>query len=134
MMFSCYTDYIRKVYLKMIIRLLLFLFSFILFVLTIFQKQIRKWKKAGLILVSLILVLFTGFRYLIPLLPPPEPTGNIEVLTDMIFYRYKSEIPEMLTHGDEREVPVKSGIPKAQRKTSFPADLFSRFFRRRGFK
>ena len=38
--------------------------------------------------------------------PPPEPTGNMEVLTDMIFYRYKSEIPEMLTHVDEREVQM----------------------------
>lgn len=109
----------------MIIRLLLFLFSFILFVFTIFQKQIRKWKKAGLILVSLILVLFTGFRYLIPLLPPPEPTGNMEVLTDMIFYRYKSEIPEMLTHGDEREVPVKVWYPKGAKENELPLLIYS---------
>ncbi len=109
----------------MIIRLLLFLFSFILFVFTIFQKQIRKWKKAGLILVSLILVLFTGFRYLIPLLPPPEPTGNMEVLTDMIFYRYKSEITEMLTHGDKREVPVKVWYPKGAKENELPLLIYS---------
>lgn len=109
----------------MIVRLLLFLLSAGLLIFIIIQKKVRKWKKAGLILASLILVLFTGFRYLIPLLPPPEPTGNMEVLTDMIFYRYKSEIPEMLTHVDEREVPVKVWYPKGAKENELPLLIFS---------
>ena len=67
-----------------------------------YPEESKKMEKAGLIRFFDSCIIY-GFSLSIPLLPPPEPTGNMEVLTDMIFYRYKSEIPEMLTHVDERK-------------------------------
>lgn len=107
------------------IRLILLLLSTALLIFLIFQKKIRKWKKAGLILTALILVLFTGYHYLIPLNPGPEPTGELDVLSDMVYYRYKSDIEEMLTHGDEREIPVKVWYPKGAKANELPLLIYS---------
>jgi hypothetical protein len=109
----------------MTLRLILFLLSVILLICIIFQKKIRRWKKAGLVLLSLILVLFTGFRYIIPVKSPPAPTGSLTVVTDTMFFRYPSDIPEMLTHGSEREISVKVWYPQNLQKKQHPLLLYS---------
>ncbi|NLD87818.1 MAG: hypothetical protein GX633_06120 [Clostridiales bacterium] len=109
----------------MVFRLILFLFSIALLIFIIFQKKIRKWKKAGLILVAIALVIFTGFKYVIPFNSPPDPSGDMTVLTDTVFYRYNSDIPEMLTHGNEREIPVKFWYPQDVQEGKLPLLMFS---------
>ncbi|MGI6072262.1 MAG: alpha/beta hydrolase family protein [Lachnospiraceae bacterium] len=76
-------------------------------------------------LVMLALVLFTGFRYVVPLTPSPEPTGENKVLTDTVYYRYESDIAEMLTDGNEREIPVKVWYPENMQSKKHPLLVFS---------
>ncbi len=109
----------------MTLRLILFLLTIILFFLIIFQKKIRKVKKFVLALIVFVLVIFTGFRYIIPLQPAPKPTGNMTVLTDTIYFRYQSELSEMLTHGNEREIPVKIWYPQKAQANSHPLLIYS---------
>lgn len=109
----------------MVFRLILFLISIALLIFIIFQKKIRKWKKAGLILVAIALVIFTGLRYVIPLNSPPDPSGDLTVFTDTVFYRYNSDIPEMLTHGNEREIQIKVWYPQGVQEMNHPLLIFS---------
>lgn len=109
----------------MIFRLILLLLSLCFLIFVIFQKKIRRWTKALLVLIAFALVLFTGFKYLIPLESPPKPTGDMVVFTDIVFYRYKSNIPEMSTHGDEREIPVKVWYPQNAKEKQQPLLIFS---------
>ncbi|NLD49719.1 MAG: prolyl oligopeptidase family serine peptidase [Clostridiaceae bacterium] len=107
------------------IRLLGFLFSIGLFVFFIFQKKFRRWKKAGLVIASFILIVFMALQVLFPLMPAPQPTGSCDVLTETAFYQYTTEISDMTTNGNEREIPVKVWLPKDTQAQSHPLFLFS---------
>lgn len=109
----------------MIIRLLAFLLSIAVLIVVIVQKKFMKWPKALLIVASLALVFYTAFLYIIPCNPPLEPTGNLAVSSDMVFYRYESDISEMLTHDNEREIPVQVWFPENVQANKHPLLLFS---------
>jgi len=109
----------------MTIRLLVFLFSIVVLILVIVQKKVIKWPKALLIVAALALVLYTAFLYLIPCLPALKPSGSLAVSSDMVYYRYESDIPEMLTHGNEREIPVQVWFPENLQAGKHPLLLFS---------
>ncbi|NLL92230.1 MAG: hypothetical protein GX222_07445 [Ruminococcaceae bacterium] len=109
----------------MSIRLLGFLLSIFIFVFLAFQKKIRKWKKALLVLTSFLLVLLTAFLYLFPFNPAPKPSGEMPVLTDRVFYSYKSDVSKMLTNKDEREIPVKIWCPEDLQENHHPLLIFS---------
>lgn len=101
------------------------IFSIVLFLILIIQNKIKGWKKAFLVLFSLAFALSTGFHYVVPLYPPSEPSGDLEVLKDTVYYRYESDIDEMLTHGPEREVPVKVWYPRRAQVNTHPLIIFS---------
>jgi len=109
----------------MIIRLLAFLLSIVVLIVVIVQKKVIKWPKALLIVAAVALMFYTAFLYIIPCNPPLEPTGNPAVSSDMVYYRYKSDIPEMLTHGNEREIPVQVWFPENVQADKHPLFLFS---------
>lgn len=100
-------------------------FSVALFIFLLFRKFNKKWKKGLAILASFLFILFMGFSYAIPLNPALNPSGNKEVLTSTVFYKHKSEYPEMLTDDKEREIPVGIWYPKDAKKGSLPILLFS---------
>ncbi len=107
------------------LKLILFLLSVVLWLFIIFQRKVRGFKKFLLSLLALTLVAVLGFRCLIIPIDPPKPTGNYTVLTDHIYFRYKSNIKEMLTHNDEREIPVKVWYPENLKENSHPLLIFS---------
>lgn len=109
----------------MTIRLLGFLFSIVVLIVVIVQKKIIKWPKALLIVAALALVFYTAFLYLIPCLPALKPSVSLAVSSDMVYYRYASDIPEMLTHGSEREIPVQVWFPENVQESKHPLFLFS---------
>jgi predicted alpha/beta hydrolase family esterase len=107
------------------IRLLGFLLSIVIFIFLIFQKKIRKWKKALLLLTSFLLAIFTAFLYLFPFKPALKPGGEMSVLTDRVYYSYKSDVSEMLTDENEREIPVKIWYPQDLKENHHPLLIFS---------
>ena len=60
-----------------------------------------------------------------PFHSPPKPSGDKVVLTDIVYYRYESDIPEMLTHNNDREIPVKVWYPEDAQKNHHPLLVFS---------
>ena len=94
----------------MTIRLLVFLFSIVVLILVIVQKKVIKWPNALLIVAALALVFYTAFLYLIPCLPALKPSGSLAVSSDMVYYRYESDILEMLTR--QRRDPYSGLVPE----------------------
>ena len=109
----------------MFLRLLGFVLSIALLVFVIFQKKIRKWGKVGLVVVALFLVLFMAYLNIFPRHPAPHPTGDMVVRTDTVFYRYESNLADMLTHGNEREIPIKVWYPDGAEENQHPLLIFS---------
>lgn len=109
----------------MFLRLLGFLLSIALFIFVIFQKKIRGWWKAGLIIASLLLVFFMAYLNIFTRYPAPEPSGEMVVLTDTIFYRYETNLADMRTDGDEREIPIKVWYPEGAEAKHHPLLIFS---------
>jgi len=109
----------------MIYRLLGLIFSIALLVFAIFQKKIRKWGKAGLIVASLLFVFFMAYLYIVPRHPAPKPSGEKDVFVDTIFYRYESSIADMLTHDKEREISIKVWYPEGAQEKHHPLLIFS---------
>ncbi len=109
----------------MFLRLLGLLLSITLLIFIIVQKKIRKWGKAGLIVVALFLVFFMAFLNIFPRHPAPKPTGDMVVLTDAVFYRYESGLTDMLTHDNEREITIKVWYPEGAEEKQHPLLIFS---------
>ena len=109
----------------MIIRFLGLIFSIVLLIVSIFQKRFKKWKKAGLVFISLLFLFFMTVEYLFPLLPAPKPSGDMNVLVDTVFYSYETDNLEMLTNDNEREIPVMVWYPENLENKKHSLFLFS---------
>lgn len=107
------------------LRLLGLRFAVFLFFVAILQRKFHGWKKAGLVLLTVMLMVYMAVEYHFPVYPAPEPSGKLNVLTDTVYYRYQTGIPEMRTHGNEREVPVKIWYPENPGAHSHPLFLYS---------
>lgn len=99
--------------------------SLVLFLIILFKKIQKKWIKGLLVFTSLLLMLFMAFKYIVPLTPAPKPSGDREVLTDTVYYRHKTELPDMLTSDHEREIPVSVWYPSDIGEQKHPLLLFS---------
>lgn len=99
--------------------------SILVFILSLVQKRFRSWKKLSLALTLLALVLISGFNYIIPLNPPPDSTGPMKVLSDIVFYSYETPIKNMETKEGEREIPVKVWYPENPQPGVHPLLIFS---------
>ena len=109
----------------MLIRLIGLLVAFGLFIFLICQKKVLNWKKAILVIVSFLLVVFMIIQVFFPFIPAKKPTGPYGVITETAFYKYNTDIPGMATNGNEREIPVKVWFPKDAQAKSHPLFLFS---------
>jgi len=109
----------------MLIRLIGLLVAFGLFIFLICQKKVLKWKKAILVIVLFVLVVFMTIQVFFPFIPAKKPTGPYGVITETAFYKYNTDIPGMATSGNEREIPVKVWFPKDAQVKSHPLFLFS---------
>ncbi len=107
------------------IRLIGLIISIVLFVFLIFIKFQKKWKKRLILLASILLIMFTAFKYVVPLNRAPKPSGDKEVRTDQIYYKHKSQFPNMETGDGEREIPVSVWYPKDVSEKNHPLLLFS---------
>lgn len=111
------------------LRLIGLIISIVLFVFLLSTKFQKKWKKRLILLTSILLIMFTAFKYVVPLKRAPKPSGDKEVLTDQIYYKHKSQFPNMETGDGKREIPVSVWNPKdVSEKKSSIALIFSWFF------
>lgn len=69
--------------------------------------------------------MFTAFKYVVPLKRAPKPSGDKEVRTDQIYYKHKSQFPNMETGDGKREIPVSVWYPKDVSEKNHPLLLFS---------
>lgn len=99
--------------------------SIILFIFIISKRFINKWFKGFLLLASFGLILSMAFLFVVPMTSPPRPRGEMEVSTDMVFYKHETKYPEMETGNGEREIPVNIWHPKVLKENNQPLLLFS---------
>ncbi len=97
----------------------------ILIILTIRKKFDKKWKKVVLLLLLIVGVLFSIFRFIVPLKPSLEPTGDEDIKYYTHFYKHKTNFSNMATKGDEREIPVHIWTPKNLEENSHKVFVFS---------
>lgn len=99
--------------------------SLVLFIFSVFKKFGKRWRKFALLFLSFCLIVLTGFGYLFPFNPTPEPKGDKEVLTADAFYRHETAFPKMQTGKGEREIPVRVWYPRGAKEKSQPLLVFS---------
>lgn len=78
----------------------------------VIAKRIRPiWKKLILIFFIVVGILLSVFKFVFPLNEGPSPTGPYGVKTEKTFYNHKTEMQNMATSGNTREVPVSLWLP-----------------------
>lgn len=105
--------------------LVLLIVTIILFFITLFKKIRPRWKKFAILLTTLVASLVLAFKYLIPLNPAFQPSGNETVNVSNIYLTHPTAIPGMETNGDNREIPIKIWAPENLENKQHPILIFS---------
>lgn len=90
------------------------------------SKKIRPWwKKIGGILISLLLMSYSLFQFIIPVHSLVEPTGEFDVAESVDYFSYDPADKSFETSKGSREIPVKIWHPKEIEEINGQLILFS---------
>lgn len=90
------------------------------------SKKIRPWwTKIGGLLISLLLLFYSLFQFLIPVYSLVEPTGKFEVAQSVDYFNYKPADKSFETSKGTREIPVKIWHPNEIEDINGQLILFS---------